>query len=110
MGEPQDLATLAIYHALRADVSVIADEAGLKPGVTDHIAERAAKLFTFSADGSRRGPTGETVLDWVKRLKTDAPFYFVPDAPQSAPRARIPGRPGDGRAIARLELANGGAR
>ena len=35
MSEPNDMATRAVFHALRADVLMIADEAGLKPGVAN---------------------------------------------------------------------------
>ena len=104
---------LALYHALRADLAIISSMTGLRMAAIADVTNRALPHFRLNATGEVESLSGETIGDWVSRLRHDKPFYFHEtdcSVDAAAPSGRtVTGKVGDGAAITRLALSNGDA-
>jgi len=107
------LIALALYYALRAELAIASYTTGLRLEALADATHHAQRFFRLNASGELESLSGESMLDWLARLRDQKPFYFQsPDGDDheaERPSHVIHGKVGDGQAMTRLAYSNGGA-
>jgi hypothetical protein len=98
------LPAFACRHAARAALATFPNSPFSAAGLEDAV-NRAVNDFTLDAEGQLVSRSGETLEDWVDRLRETAGHLFNDNNLERQRPAHF-GRVGDGRANHRLSWAN----
>jgi hypothetical protein len=102
-----------LYHAVRAELAIASHAIPLRLDALGDAANRALPFFHLNSTGDVESLSGETISDWLNRLRNQKPFYFhstdVAYTEADRPVRTVYGKVGDGRATTRLAYSNEGA-